>query len=90
MPGCTTRRSTFWPEVWSQRASEYRPARLLTNDLTETTAWRDRQVCNSLDLNNVPEAETLENMRLSLFPDIEVTERIDVDRGAEQSVMDVG
>ena len=39
---------------------------------------------------NVPEAETLENMRLSLFPDIEVTEQLDRDIGAEQAVMDVG
>ena len=39
---------------------------------------------------NVPEAETLENMRLSLFPDIEVNEQLDVDLGAEQAVMDVG
>lgn len=39
---------------------------------------------------NVPEAETLENMRLSLFPDIEVSENLDTDVGAEQAVMDVG
>ena len=39
---------------------------------------------------NVAEAETLENMRLSLFPDIEVNEQLDVDLGAEQAVMDVG
>ena len=39
---------------------------------------------------NVSEAETLENMRLSLFPDIEVNEQLDVDLGAEQAVMDVG
>ena len=39
---------------------------------------------------NVPEAETLENMRLSLFPDIEIHEQLDVDLGAEQAVMDVG
>ena len=76
--------------VWPQRAWEYRPARPLTNDLAETTDWRARQVCNSLELNNVPEAETLENMRLSLFPDIEVSEQLARDSGAEQSVMDVG
>ena len=39
---------------------------------------------------NVPEAQTLENMRLSLFPDIEVNEDLDTDVGAEQAVMDVG
>ena len=39
---------------------------------------------------NLPEAETLENMRLSLFPDIEISEKVDVDVGAEQAVMDVG
>ena len=39
---------------------------------------------------NVPEAETLENMRLSLFPDIEINEKLDADVGAEQAVMDVG
>ena len=39
---------------------------------------------------NVPEAEILENMRLSLFPDIEISEKLDVDVGAEQAVMDVG
>ena len=39
---------------------------------------------------NVPEAETLENMRLSLFPDIEVNENLDTEVGAEQAVMDVG
>ena len=39
---------------------------------------------------NVPEAQTLENMRLSLFPDIEVNEKLDADVGAEQAEMDVG
>ena len=39
---------------------------------------------------NVPEAQTLENMRISLFPDIEVDEKLDTDVGAEQAVMDVG
>ena len=39
---------------------------------------------------NVPEAQTLENMRLSLFPDIKVIEELDTDAGAEQAVMDVG
>ena len=34
---------------------------------------------------NVPEAQTLENMRLSLFPDIEVNENLDTDVGAEQA-----
>ena len=34
---------------------------------------------------NVPEAQTLENMRLSLFPDIEVSENLDTDAGAEQA-----
>ena len=34
---------------------------------------------------NVPEAQTLENMRLSLFPDIEVNENLDTDAGAEQA-----
>ena len=34
---------------------------------------------------NVPEAQTLENMRLSLFPDIEVNESLDTDAGAEQA-----
>ena len=34
---------------------------------------------------NVPEAQTLENMRLSLFPDIEVNENFDTDAGAEQA-----
>ena len=37
----------------------------------------------------VPEAQTLENMRVSLFPDIEVDEKVDVDVGAEQATMDV-
>ena len=39
---------------------------------------------------SVPEAQTLENMRLSLFPDIEVDEKPDTDVGAEQAAMDVG
>ena len=39
---------------------------------------------------NVPEAQTLENMRLSLFPDIEINENLDPDIGAEQAVMNVG
>ena len=34
---------------------------------------------------NVPEAQTLENMRLSLFPDIEISENLDTDVGAEQA-----
>ena len=34
---------------------------------------------------NVPEAQTLENMRLSLFPDIDVNENLDTDAGAEQA-----
>ena len=38
----------------------------------------------------VPEAQTLENMRLSLFPDIEVDEKLDADAGVEQAAMDVG
>ena len=38
---------------------------------------------------NVPEAETLENMRLSLFPDIEVSENLDTDIGAEQGAFEV-
>ncbi len=37
----------------------------------------------------VPEAQTLENMRLSLFPDIDITEKLDTDVGAEQATMDV-
>ena len=39
---------------------------------------------------NVPEAETLENMRVSLFSDIEVNETLDIDAGAEQAAMYVG
>ena len=39
---------------------------------------------------NVPEAETLENMRLSLFPDIEFTEKLDTNTGAEQAALDIG
>ena len=39
---------------------------------------------------NVPEAETLENMRISLFSDIEVNETLDIDAGAEQAAMYVG
>jgi len=39
---------------------------------------------------NVSEAQTLENMRISLFPDIEVDETLGADAGAEQAVMDVG
>ena len=39
---------------------------------------------------NVPEAQTLENMRLSLFPDIEVNEDLDTDVGAEQAEMAIG
>ena len=39
---------------------------------------------------NVPEIEILENMRLSLFPDIEVNKQLDIDLGAEQAMMDVG
>ena len=39
---------------------------------------------------NVPEAQTLENMRLSLFPDIEVTENLDTDAGAEQAELAIG
>ena len=39
---------------------------------------------------NVPEAQTLENMRITLFPDIDVDESLSVDAGAEQAVMDVG
>ena len=38
---------------------------------------------------NVPEAETLENMRLSLFPDIEVSESLYTDVGAEQGEFEV-
>ena len=38
---------------------------------------------------NVPEAETLENMRISLFPNIEVNEQLDPDIGAEQALMNV-
>ncbi len=38
----------------------------------------------------VPEAQTLENMRVSLFPGIEVDEKLDTDVGAEQATMDVG
>ena len=38
----------------------------------------------------IPEAETLEKMRLSLFPDIELTEKVDTDASAEQSVLDLG
>ena len=38
----------------------------------------------------VPEAETLENMRLSLFPSIEFTENLDADTGAEQATLDIG
>ena len=38
----------------------------------------------------VAEAQTLENMRLSLFPDIEVDLKLDADAGAEQATMDVG
>ena len=34
---------------------------------------------------NVPEAQTLENMRLSLFPDIEVNEKLGINLGAEQA-----
>ena len=37
----------------------------------------------------VPEAHTLENMRLSLFPDINVSEKLDTDTGAEQATMDM-
>ena len=37
----------------------------------------------------VPEAQTLENMRLSIFPDIDVTEELDTDLGAEQAMMDI-
>ena len=39
---------------------------------------------------HIPEAETLEKMRLSLFPDIELTEKVDTDASAEQSVLDLG
>ena len=39
---------------------------------------------------NVPEAETLENMRLSLFPNIEFTEKLDTNTGAEQAALDIG
>ena len=39
---------------------------------------------------NVPEAQTLENMRISLFPDIEIKETLGVDAEAEQAAMDVG
>ena len=39
---------------------------------------------------NVPEAQTLENMRISLFPDIEVNEDLDVDTGAEQAELTLG
>lgn len=39
---------------------------------------------------NVPEAETLENLRISLFPDIGVDESLDTDIGAEQAAMDIG
>ena len=39
---------------------------------------------------NVPEAQTLENMRISIFPDIEVKENLDADEGAEQASMDIG
>ena len=38
----------------------------------------------------VPEAQTLENMRVSLFPDIKVDEKLDTDTGAEQATMDMG
>ena len=38
----------------------------------------------------VPEAQTLENMRVSLFPGIEVDEKLDTDVGAEQAAMDMG
>ena len=38
----------------------------------------------------VPESQTLENMRVSLFPDIEVDEKLDTDVGAEQATMDMG
>ena len=38
---------------------------------------------------NVPEAQTLENMRISLFPKIDVFETLNDDAGAEQAVMDV-
>ena len=37
----------------------------------------------------VPEAQTLENMRVSLFPDINVDEKLDTDVGAEQATMNV-
>ena len=39
---------------------------------------------------NVPEAETLENMRLSLFPNIEFIEKLDTDAGAEQAALELG
>ena len=39
---------------------------------------------------NVPEAQTLENMRVSLFPDIEVSEKLDTDAGAEQAKLAIG
>ena len=39
---------------------------------------------------NVPEAQTLEGIRLSLFPEIEFNERLDIDAGGEQAEMDVG
>ena len=39
---------------------------------------------------HVPEAETLENMRLSLFPNIEFTEELDSDTGAEQAALGIG
>ena len=37
----------------------------------------------------VPEAQTLENMRVSLFPDINVSEKRDTDTDAEQATMDM-
>ena len=39
---------------------------------------------------HVPEAETLENMRLSLFPNIEFIEKLDTNTGAEQAALDIG
>ncbi|MCY4653295.1 MAG: DUF1156 domain-containing protein [Dehalococcoidia bacterium] len=39
---------------------------------------------------NVPEAQILENMRISLFPDIEVNEELDINTGAEQAELILG
>ena len=39
---------------------------------------------------HVPEAETLENMRVSLFPNVEFTEKLDTNMGAEQAALGIG